>query len=199
MPSVSRPERLIELRPLQIRDTDGRGGRRQTACAPPMAPRRTPPRSAASARRRAAGNLKPIQHRRVAWRAPARPASIRSSRVVAKKRPLGMAPRQWPARPTRCMPDSNRARRPDLANQIDRCRYRCPVPATPWRRACESRRSSAVSPRQDAACAKGSRDGGHILRADALTDGMREPLDHRRVLTNTSVERCSCASAARRS
>ena len=29
--------------------------------------------------------------------------SMRSSRVVAKKRPLGMAPRQWPARPTRCM------------------------------------------------------------------------------------------------
>ncbi len=29
--------------------------------------------------------------------------SSRSSRVVAKKRPLGMAPRQWPARPTRCM------------------------------------------------------------------------------------------------
>src|SRR6267378_4483612 len=28
--------------------------------------------------------------------------SRRSSRVVAKRRPLGTAPRQWPARPMRC-------------------------------------------------------------------------------------------------
>ena len=28
--------------------------------------------------------------------------SSKSSRVVAKKRPLGTAPRQWPERPTRC-------------------------------------------------------------------------------------------------
>ena len=46
--------------------------------------------------------------------------SIRSSRVVAKKRPLGSAPTQWPARPTRCSPTRNRPRRTDLAHQIHR-------------------------------------------------------------------------------
>ena len=44
--------------------------------------------------------------------------SISSSRVVAKMRALGMAPRQWPARPARCNIDGYRAWRADLANQI---------------------------------------------------------------------------------
>ncbi len=45
--------------------------------------------------------------------------SIRSSRVVAKKRPLGMAPRQWPARPTRCMATATARVVRDLADEID--------------------------------------------------------------------------------
>ena len=45
--------------------------------------------------------------------------SSRSSRVVANRRPLGMAPRQWPARPTRCMATRHRARAGDLADQVD--------------------------------------------------------------------------------
>ena len=44
---------------------------------------------------------------------------MRSSRVVAKKRPLGMAPRQWPARPTRCMRDGDGAGVFDLADEVD--------------------------------------------------------------------------------
>ena len=44
---------------------------------------------------------------------------MRSSRVVAKKRPLGMAPRQWPARPMRCMATANGAGGADLADEVD--------------------------------------------------------------------------------
>ena len=46
-------------------------------------------------------------------------SSSRSSRVVAKKRPLGMAPRQWPARPTRCSAGAMARGEFDLADEID--------------------------------------------------------------------------------
>ena len=71
--------------------------------------------------------------------------SSSSSRVVAKMRPLGIAPRQWPARPMRCKRHGNRARRADLADQIHVCRYRFPVPAKPSPPARAFRRPSAFA------------------------------------------------------
>ena len=46
--------------------------------------------------------------------------SISSSRVVAKMRPLGMAPRQCPARPMRCQAAEIERRSSDLADQVHR-------------------------------------------------------------------------------
>ena len=46
--------------------------------------------------------------------------SSRSSRVPAKKRPLGIAPRQWPGAPHSLQSDRDRPRRTDLHHQIHR-------------------------------------------------------------------------------
>ena len=45
--------------------------------------------------------------------------SINSLRVVAKMRPLGMAPCQWPDAADALPGDSDGSRRADLADQID--------------------------------------------------------------------------------
>ena len=122
--------------------------------------------------------------------------SNKSSRVVAKRRPLGMAPRQWPARPTRCMATAT-AR--VLAIWQTRSMSPMSIPSSSeavatrilispdFRRCSASRRSSRESePWWAATCSSPRRP----LSSKAIFSTSL------RVLTKTSVLRCELACAA---
>ena len=119
-----------------------------------------------------------INRSRSPWRIARTKAahSSRSSRVVAKKRPLGIAPRQWPERPTRC--NATAIARGELICTPDRpCRYRFPTRAKPSRPALAPGRLSAFSRRRAAACATGCRGAPRhcLLRCALPDDGPRAP------------------------
>ena len=62
-----------------------------------------------------------IRSRSPASTAPSSAAhSTSSSRVVGKKRPFGMAPSQWPERPTRWSATAMETRRAELAREVHR-------------------------------------------------------------------------------
>ena len=122
------------------------------------------------------------------------------SRVSGNSRPFGVAPSAWPERPTRCSTRRDRARRAELADEIDGA----DVDAELERRGRDHHLQLAGLEPLLGVEAPRARQAA-VVRGDAL---LAEPLARawratrstsRRVLTNTSVERCARASSAMRS
>ena len=125
--------------------------------------------------------------------------SNRSSRVVAKKRPFGVAPRQWPARPTRCM-----------AAATARVEFSWMTKSTaPMSMPSSSdavATSAWISPafRRCSASSRSARDSDPWCAATLSGPNRSASAPHsrsvmRRVFTNTSVDLCSRHSCAMRS
>ncbi len=110
--------------------------------------------------------------------------------MVAKRRPLGMAPRQWPARPTRCMATATarvvaiwqtRSTLPmSMPSSSEAVAMRMLI--SPFFRRCSASRRSVAGERAVMR--------GDVLGAEARAQSAKAIFStSRRVLTKTSVER----------
>ena len=134
-----------------------------------------------------------VSESRSCWRMARRMAahSTSSSRVVAKKRPLGMAPRQWPARPMRCRAVAMARGEPiwqtrstwpmSMPSSSEAVAMRMRHSPCLRRRSDSSRRWRESEPWWAATCSS-------PMRSESRCE-MRST--RRRVLTKTRVERCS--------
>ena len=125
--------------------------------------------------------------------------SMSSSRVVAKMRPFGIAPRQCPARPMRCSITAIERGEP-----IWQTRSMCPTSIPSSSDAVATRARNSPLRKRDSACRRNLRERlpwcaatASSPRRSARECAMRSAIA--RVFTKISVERCCSVNCASRS